>query len=216
MGRWMLLVLLVTSWVACQAADDDGLGTTDGAGGALDGGVAGVDGAPGGPTCSLDSDGPWSCDDLTGTTTNPERRYDTTSFGCWVDEDGDAHSDPGDNCIPGCDLDSIGCAGMTGPDCERALNWYSADSDRFGCGTRIRVTNPDDGTSAILAVIDRGPNCSIENNVDEWVLDMSYRASYYLFGGPTSATEHADVLVEVVDPSTPLGPASGPAICVGS
>ena len=213
MRRWMLLVLVSASCVACTAADDDGLGTADGAGGALDGGAGEVDGGMGGATCSLDSDGPWSCDDLTGTTTNPDRSYDTTSFGCWVDEDGVDHADPGDNCVPACDLDSIDCAGMTGPDCERALNWYSADSDRFGCGTRVRVTNPDDGTSAILAVIDRGLSCGIENNVDEWVLDMSYRASYYLFGGPTSATEHADVLVEVVDPSTPLGPTDGPPVC---
>jgi hypothetical protein len=94
-------------------------------------------------------------------------------------------------------------------------NWFSADSDRFGCGTKIQVTNPDNGKAAVLIVIDRGPNCTIENIVDYWVLDMSYPASNHLFGGPTSASEHADVQVVVVDPSTPVGPSSGNATCDG-
>ena len=160
------------------------------------------------PSCGgpLSTDGAWSCDSLTGSTTNASGMYYTTSFGCWVDELGDAHADAGDNCLPACSLSSIGCAGMTGPDCERMINWYVADSDRFGCGAVLRVTNPDNGKSAVLKVIDRGPSCSIERTVDHWVLDMSYRASHYLFGGPTSATERADVTVEVVASDTPLGP----------
>jgi hypothetical protein len=94
-------------------------------------------------------------------------------------------------------------------------NYYAADADRFGCGTKIHVTNPENGKSAVLIVIDRGPNCSIENLVDYWVLDMSYPASYHLFGGPTSATERADVQVVVVDPSTPVGPTTTGATCEG-
>jgi hypothetical protein len=170
---------------------------------------------PPGGTCSLPSDGPWSCGGFTGTTTNAAGTYYTTSFGCWVDESGVAHSDGGDNCLPACALSSIGCSGMTGPQCERAINWYAAGSDRFGCGTRIKVTNPDSGAVAVLMVIDRGPSCSIENSVDYWVLDTSYRTSYYLFGEPTSASERQDVQVEVVDPSTPLGPYDGSATCSG-
>jgi len=172
-------------------------------------------GGGGGGDCSLGTDAPWRCTGLTGTTTNSAQSYYTTSFGCWVDSNGVSHSDAGDNCIPACSLSSIGCSGMSGPQCERMHNWYAADADRFGCGTKIKVTNPDNGKSAILIVIDRGPNCSIENNVDFWVLDMSYRASYYLFGGPTSAGEHANVDVVVVDDSEPLGPNSGAAVCVG-
>lgn len=155
--------------------------------------------------CSLPTDSAWSCGALTGTTTNPDRVYFTTSFGCWVDANGKPHSDGDDNCIPACSLASIGCNGMTGPECEREINWYAADSDRFGCGTKLLVTNPDNGKSAVLMAIDRGPNCKIENKVDHWVLDMSYRASIHLFGESTSAEERADVLVEVVDPSTPVG-----------
>jgi hypothetical protein len=165
--------------------------------------------------CSLASDGPWSCSGLTGSSTNASGGYFTTSFGCWVDSSGVPHGDAGDNCLPACPLSSIGCTGMSGPACERFLNWYVADSDRFGCGTKLEVTNPENGESAVVIVIDRGPNCSIENLVDHWVLDMSYRVSYHLFGGPTSATERADVQVVVVDPSTPLGPSSGSATCDG-
>lgn len=157
----------------------------------------------------LTSDGAWSCGGLTGTSTNADRVYYTTSFGCWTDEDGDPRGDASDNCLPACSLSSIDCANMTGPECERELNWYAADSDRFGCGTHIAVTNPDNGKTAVLKVIDRGPNCSIENQVDHWVLDMSYPASYYLFGEPTSASERADVIVEVVPSDTPIGPYSG-------
>ncbi len=170
---------------------------------------------PGGE-CSLPSDAPWSCSGLTGTTTNAAGTYYTTSFGCWVDEAGVAHSDGGDNCLPACALSSIGCSGMSGPACERSINWYAADSDRFGCGTRIKVTNPDSGATAVLMVIDRGPSCTIEDTVDHWVLDMSYRASYHLFGEPTSASERQDVQVEVVDAATPLGPYDGSATCTGT
>jgi hypothetical protein len=172
-------------------------------------------GGDGGTGCSLASDGPWACSGLTGASTNASGGYYTTSFGCWVDDNGVAHSDGGDNCIPACSLASIGCDGLSGPACERSINWYAADADRFGCGARIHVTNPDNGKSAVLMVIDRGPNCSIEGLVDFWVLDMSSRASHYLFGGPTAATEHADVQVVVVPATTPLGPTGAAATCEG-
>ncbi len=38
-------------------------------------------------------------------------------------------------------------------------------------------------------------------------------ASIFFFGGQTSATERADVHVEIVDPSTPLGPTSLAPTC---
>ena len=164
-------------------------------------------------SCELPTDGPWSCGGLTGTTTNPERNYFTTSFGCWIDDDGNHRGDPSDNCIPACSLASIGCSGKTGPACERELKWFAADTDRFGCGTKLLVTNPDNGKSAVLMAIDRGPNCRIEREVDHWVLDMSYPASNYFFGGPTSARERADVDVIVVGDDVPLGPFDGEPVC---
>jgi hypothetical protein len=151
----------------------------------------------------------WSCNGLTGTTQSPTGRYAVTAFGCWVDDSGNDRGDPGDNCVPSC-LDSTGlpnlCDGLSGPDCERSLNWFSADADRFGCGTKLRVTNPETGVAAVLAVIDRGPNCRIEDKIHGWVLDSSYPTNNLLFGGEQSATDRAMVSVEVVDASTPLGP----------
>jgi hypothetical protein len=38
------------------------------------------------------------------------------------------------------------------------------------------------------------------------VLDLSTPASNHLFGGPTSATEKAEVIVTEVSTATPLGP----------
>jgi hypothetical protein len=188
-------------------------GSTSGGGGGSSGGGGG--GSSGGMGCDLATDAPWSCSGLTGRTTNSAGTYYTTSFGCWVDANGTNRGDPGDNCIPACSLASIGCSGMTGPQCERMHNYYTAGSDRFGCGTRVKVTNPDTNKSVVLISLDRGPNCTIENTVDFWVLDMSYPASNYLFGGPTSATERANVQVEVVDDSVPVGPHNGSAVCVG-
>jgi hypothetical protein len=210
--RLALVILLIAG------CDSDGPAGPDGPPGPLEPDArnqpdAPPPGSPDAPVCAdpppLASDGPWECDGLTGETTNPDRVYYTTSFGCWVDEDGDPQGDPGDNCIPACPLATLGCDGLSGPECERMLNWYTADSDRFGCGTRLKVTNPDTGDAAVVMVIDRGPNCSIENLVDFWVLDLSTPTSNLLFGGQTSATEMADVLVEVMPPGTPLGPWSG-------
>ena len=180
------------------------------------GGGGGGTGSEGtGGSCDLATDAPWRCDGLAGTTTNAADTYYTTSFGCWVDAAGNPRGDAGDNCVPACSLASVGCSGLSGPACERMHNWYTAGADRFGCGSKVKVTNPDNGKSAVLIVLDRGPSCSIENLVDFWVLDMSYPASNYLFGGPTSATERADVQVEVVAASTPVGPFSGSAVCQG-
>ncbi len=148
----------------------------------------------------------WSCDGLTSSSRNSAGTYYVTAFGCWVDAAGNDHTDGDDNCIPSCPRAAIGCSGLSGPECERATNWYFADADRFGCGTRVKITNGANGKAAIIQSIDRGPNCRIEQKVDFWVLDISYPASKYLFGGPMSATDQGAVQVEVVDPSTPLGP----------
>ena len=151
----------------------------------------------------------WSCSGLAGTTKSPTNKYAVTAFGCWVDAAGDDRGDPGDNCVPSC-LAKTGlpdlCDGLSGPECERSLNWFAADSDRFGCGTKLKATNPLTGKAAVLAVIDRGPNCRIEARIHGWVLDSSYPTNNYLFGGEQSATDRAMVAVEEVDPSTPLGP----------
>lgn len=164
--------------------------------------------------------GEWSCSGSTGQSANPAGSYYVTSFGCWTDADGESHGDGDDNCVPYCqsgaaaqgrgaEYDAL-CGGLSGRACEEAVNWYVADSDRFGCMTRLRVTNPANGKAAVVVVLDKGPSCAIERRVDYWVLDSSYRVTDYLFGGPMAATERGEVQVEVVDGDTPLGPWVGP------
>lgn len=169
---------------------------------------------------SLYAAGEWTCTGTTGHGANPDGTYYATSFGCWTDENGGVHGDGEDNCIPYCQTGAAAqgrgeayqalCAGLSGRQCEERVSWYVADSDRFGCMTRLKVTNPDNGKAAIVVVLDKGPSCTIERRVDYWVLDSSSRVTQYLFGGQTAATERADVQVEIVADDTPLGPWTGP------
>jgi uncharacterized membrane protein YgcG len=150
----------------------------------------------------------WSCGGSYGTQKAANGNYFGTSFGCYIDKNGNPQGDPGDNCIPGCLAKAQGsiCAGMSGPECERAVNWYAADAGRFGCMARVRITNPKNGKSAVVAVIDYGPACWVEAKVSHAAIDLSTPASTYLFGGQTGISDKATVHVVEVDPSTPLGP----------
>jgi hypothetical protein len=153
---------------------------------------------------------PWSCVGSYGTTPVAGGRYYATSFGCWVDADGDAHADSGDNCIPGCltQARSAGlCAGSSGPACERSVNWYAADAGRYGCLARLRVSNPANGRSAVVVVLDYGPACWVERSVGAGIIDLSSAVTEYLFGGARGASDRAEVTVTEVPASTPLGPA---------
>ena len=85
------------------------------------------------------------------------------------------------------------------------MGWYAAGADRFGCGAKLRVTNVSNGKSAVVAVLDRGPACWVEDRVDHWVLDLSMPASLHLFGEQKAVTERGEVTVEEVADSTPLG-----------
>jgi hypothetical protein len=154
----------------------------------------------------------WSCEGTAGKNRPADGGYYVTSFGCWIDEDGNHRGDADDNCIPWCQgaaperYEQV-CPGLSGPECERQIGWYTADAHRLGCMSRVKVTNPVNGKAAVLMVLDAGPACWVEDKVDHWVLDMSYPASLYLFNEPKSATEKAEVIVEAVPGDTPLGPA---------
>ena len=157
------------------------------------------------------------CTGLYGTTPSPDGTYYITAFGCYSDQNG-THGDPGDNCIPAClsQAQKSICSGMSGPDCEESVNWYSADSGRYGCMTRLKVTNPKNGKAVVVVVLDAGPACFVEQNVDHAVLDMSPPSNFYLFGAEQGQADHALVDVEVVDGSTPLGPTTGSSSTSGS
>ena len=69
-------------------------------------------------------------------------------------------------------------------------------------GTRLRVTNPDNGKSVVVRVTDRGPFRH------QRVLDLSEVAAR-----PLSIVQHGavNIIAEVVSDETPLGPTDAPA-----
>ncbi len=152
----------------------------------------------------------WSCTGTYGTIKAQNGDYYITSFGCWVDSSSTVHTDPGDNCIPACftQAKSSGlCASSdTGPQCEEKVDWYVADSGRFGCLARLRVENPNNGKKAIVVVLDAGPACWTEQDVSHAILDASGRVNDYLFGTQNGYSDKQLVHVVEVDSSTPLGP----------
>jgi hypothetical protein len=151
----------------------------------------------------------WSCDGLAGKTQPPGGSYYATTFGCWSDANGKMHYDSGDNCVPACTYKpgwSELCGKRNGPQCLAYVNWYAADADRFGCFARLLVQNPKNGRRAVVAVVDRGPNCTVEKKAKHAVIDLSHPASEYLLGGPHGWSDAANVIVSPVDAATPLGP----------
>ena len=150
----------------------------------------------------------WECTTSGGSEQiSPTGSYYVTSFGCWLDSAGKHRGDPKDNCIPWCaGRTDDPCEGKTGKQCEEDLVWFAAGERRYGCGARLRVTNPKTSKAVVVVVVDRGPNCSIEKKVSYWVTDLSYPTTQYLFGGSKSADEEAEVQIAVVPATTPLGP----------
>ena len=152
---------------------------------------------------------PFTCTGSFGTARAEDGDYYLTAFGCWVDANKVVHTDPGDNCIPAClaDAQKSGlCKAMSGPQCEQSVNWFAADSGRFGCLARLRVENPKNGKKVVVVALDAGPACFVENAVKKAVFDASGRVNEYLFGTQNGYSDHALVHVVEVDPSTPLGP----------
>ena len=152
----------------------------------------------------------WSCGGSWGTAKQQSGDYYLTGFGCWKGSNGTVHTDPGDNCIPGC-FSKAKSAGIcksneTGPQCEERVNWYTADSGRFGCLARVRITNPKTGKAVVAVVLDAGPSCTVEDHVSKGVLDASGRVDVQLFGSGQGWSDKALVHVVEVDSSTPLGP----------
>lgn len=153
----------------------------------------------------------FSCTGSWGTTKPADGKYFITAFGCWVDAAGKRYGDSGDNCIPGClsqlRTQGLCSASQTGKQCEEKLTWFTADAGRFGCGTRVKITNPANGKAAVAVAIDYGPACWVERDVKTPIVDASGRVNRYLFGEDKGAVDKAGVRVEVVPSSTPLGPA---------
>ncbi|MCH9684364.1 MAG: septal ring lytic transglycosylase RlpA family protein [Deltaproteobacteria bacterium] len=154
---------------------------------------------------------PTQCDGPRGNTTTEipaNGLYATSWFGCYFEEDGTIHEDRYDNCEFACGSRGLCTPEQDGPHCEATLRWFAADADRYGCGGRIRVTNCENGNAVVLVTLDRGPHCrTVEQSCRAPVLDMSHDAMVHLFDGRTyGGCDHRRVVVEPVDPGTPLGP----------
>jgi hypothetical protein len=171
-----------------------------------------ADGFAVGPSCGGgEPSDDWSCNGATGTEKLASGEYVAGSFGCSILEDGSDGYEPGDGCEPSC-LDTLVDEGlcleqMDGPECERFVNWFASGSDRFGCGTKLRVTDPASGRSAIVAVIESGPSCSVEKSVGTGVVHLSHRASEHLFGSIVDTSDERTIEIEEVASDEPVGPA---------
>ena len=170
-------------------------------------------GGPGGPSASTSSavGGFPGCSGLYNTSASPTGAYYATDFGC---SSNPYFTDPGDTCGSAACIQSaydegVCSSGESNASCQRDVNWYAVGGASYGCGARLQVTNPSNGRSVVVMVLDNGPSCTVENDADFWVLDVSYPTIMYLFGSEEGWGDHALVQASVVATSTPLGPTSG-------
>jgi hypothetical protein len=151
------------------------------------------------------------CSGLYNTNPSPTGAYYATDFGCSSDP---YFTDPGDTCGSAACIQSAYDQGIcssseSNASCQRAVNWYAVGGSSYGCGARLEVTNPANGKSVVVMVLDNGPSCTVENDADFWVLDVSYPTIMYLFGSEEGWSDHARIQASVVSSSTPLGPTNG-------
>ena len=152
------------------------------------------------------------CSGLYNTNPSPTGSYYATDFGC---SSNPYFTDPGDTCGSASCIQSAYDEGVCSSSdshasCQRKVNWYSIGGASYGCGARLQVTNPSNGKSVIVIVLDNGPSCTFENDANFWVLDVSYPTIMVLFGSKRGSGDHALIQASVVaSSSTPLGPTSG-------
>lgn len=85
--------------------------------------------------------------------------------------------------------------------------WYIADTQRFGCGGKVRITNPENGKSCVAIAADIGPNISVERSAGGPVIDASPLVLRHLFGRNSYGwSDRVVVVAEVVGRGTPVGP----------
>jgi len=89
--------------------------------------------------------------------------------------------------------------------CHQYGNYFTADRQRFGCGTTLHVCRA--GKCVTARVTDYGPSCFVENDAGGAVLDSSPGVCQALTGASSCGwSDHFAVTVAVGDPNSPLGP----------
>lgn len=88
---------------------------------------------------------------------------------------------------------------------------YLADSWRFGCGSRVKLTNPRNGRWCVAQVADVGPNICVERAAGRPIIDASPAVTRELYGrSGVGWSDRVPMVAERVATSTPLG-CGGPA-----
>lgn len=83
---------------------------------------------------------------------------------------------------------------------------YIADSWRFGCGSRVKMTNPRTGRWCVVQVADVGPNICVERAAGRPIIDASPAITRELFGiGSAGWSDRVSVRAERVPSSTAMG-----------
>lgn len=107
----------------------------------------------------------------------------------------------------GVDTQRMACGAMAD---GRSL--YIADSWRFGCRGKVRVTNPRTGRWCVATVGDVGPNICVEQAAGRPIIDASPVITRELFNRASAGwSDRIVVRAELVPSSTPLGCGDGTA-----
>jgi len=93
-----------------------------------------------------------------------------------------------------------------GPVCSD-LTYFSADSQRFGCGANLTVCSVNSGTCVGgVIVIDSGPNVSVENEAQMPIIDGSAQICQDLFNSGSCGWSDSNSITAVLAISpTPVG-----------
>lgn len=95
----------------------------------------------------------------------------------------------------------VACGGST----RHGTWYYAASSQRYGCGSRIRLTA--NGRCVVAQTADYGPDVCVERAAQGPVLDASPLVAQALFGtAQLGWSERRRVTVTRVSRTTPLGP----------
>ena len=87
---------------------------------------------------------------------------------------------------------------------------YIADSWRFGCRSRVKITNPRTGRWCVAQVADVGPNICVEQAARKPIIDASPVIARELYGiGSAGWSDRVLVRAELVASGTPLGCGTG-------